>query len=319
MPNIGKSKVLILGGSGMLGAMLVDFFSRDNALEVTATVRSQELLGQYAFRLHQVKWELVDVETDNDPKFLQVLENQDYAVNAIGVIKPYVHDENPLEVQRAINVNSLFPHLLAKAAERQSVQVIQIATDCVFSGRGANYLEEDDHDPLDVYGKTKSLGEARSSSIHHLRCSIVGPEPKGYVSLLEWFLRQPQGARVIGFTNHSWNGITTLQFAKLCYGIIKRKLRLPHVQHVVPKDAVTKAELIHEFAKAFKRTDISVVDELAKAPLDRTLATHNKDINSLLWASAGYEGAPSVSDMVRELSVYDLRPRLLETAQPDRE
>jgi dTDP-4-dehydrorhamnose reductase len=68
---------------------------------------------------------------------------------------------------------------LAIFAEDSGAKVIQIATDCVFSGSNGSYLETDPHDATDVYGKTKSDGEIESSAVMQLRCSIIGRENKG--------------------------------------------------------------------------------------------------------------------------------------------
>ena len=95
--------------------------------------------------------------------------------HAIGVIKPYIRDDDAAAVERALRVNGLFPHILARAAERSGCRVLQIATDCVYAGTIGNYREAAPHDALDVYGKTKSLGEVNSAAVHHLRCSIIGP------------------------------------------------------------------------------------------------------------------------------------------------
>ena len=100
--------------------------------------------------------------------------------------------------------------------------MIQIATDCVYSGKTGGYNEDSLHDALDAYGKTKSLGEVRSSTFLNIRSSIIGPEINHKVLLLEWFLKQPKGAVLNGFSNHLWNGVTTLQFAELCLTIIKK-------------------------------------------------------------------------------------------------
>ena len=61
-----------------------------------------------------------------------------------------------------------------------------------------------------------------------------------------------------GFTNHRWNGVTTLQFSRLCQGIISKDLKLSHIQHIVPTGDVTKCEMLEEFAGNFHREDISI-------------------------------------------------------------
>ena len=97
----------------------------------------------------------------------------------------------------------MLPHQLARKAESSGAKVIQIATDCVYSGKKGEYVESDEFDPLDVYGKTKSLGEVTSPGVYHLRCSIIGPEPKEHKFLLDWFLGQPKNARVNGYHKSS--------------------------------------------------------------------------------------------------------------------
>ena len=196
-----------------------------------------------------------------------------YAINCIGVIKPRIDEDSAKSVEQAVRVNSMFPHTLAAAAERTGCQVLQIATDCVFSGATGGYTESSSHDALDVYGKTKSLGEVCSSNVHHLRCSIVGPELEGRPkdSLLEWFLGRPQGATVQGYTNHRWNGITTLAFAKICHGIMSQGVELQRVQHIVPENKCQQAELLDQFRYCCQRKDIRIEEVQAEGSIDRTL------------------------------------------------
>src|SRR5215471_4727311 len=242
--------VLVLGGSGMLGSMVVDYLSKQDGIAITATVRSADLRTTMAEKYPRACWNVVDFaagDTDSD------LFKQDWVVNAIGITKPLIRDDNAAEIMRAIEINSRLPHRVGKEAEAHGARVLQIATDCVYSGAKGRYTETDPHDALDVYGKTKSLGECFLSSTQHLRCSIIGPEPKDFKFLIEWFRRQPSGAPVNGFTNHHWNGVTTLHFAKICHGFITADLPLTHLQHVVPTGLVTKAQMLRDFARAYGR------------------------------------------------------------------
>jgi dTDP-4-dehydrorhamnose reductase len=248
---------LILGNTGMLGSMLVKTWEGD----FESTNRNQF-----------------------DAESLWIPGEGERIVNCIGVIKPYCED-----IGRAIRVNALFPHSLPTDS-------IQIATDCVYSGKKGDYVETDPHDALDVYGKTKSLGEA--PHIKNLRCSIIGPEIKNHVSLLDWFLSQEKAN---GFTNHLWNGITTYHFSKICQGIIRDGIELPNVQHIVPADKVTKAELLRLIAKSYKK-DILVTEVEADEAVDRTLSTLNPELNRRIWKSAGYDTPPTIAQMIDELA-----------------
>lgn len=249
----------ILGSSGMLGSMLAKTWD-----------------GPFT----AVSKEALDAE---NPKYDWHSEG-DWVVNAIGKIKPYCDD-----VVSAIKVNALFPHTLPATT-------LQIATDCIYSGKKGKYVESDPHDATDVYGKTKSLGEA--PHIKNLRCSIIGPEIKTHTSLLDWFLSQTEAN---GFTNHLWNGITTYHFSKICQGIIREGIELPTLQHIVPADVVTKAELLRIIAKAYGKK-IKVNDVEAPEAIDRTLDTHNKAKNREIWKAAGYDKPPTVQEMVEEMS-----------------
>lgn len=299
--------VMVLGASGMLGSRVLSWLGRDTSLALTATARDATHFPGIQTLANCQVCEL-DAEGATEAELIELLRGQAWVVNCIGVIKPYIKDDNPAQTQRALRVNALFPHLLARAAEATGARVLQIATDCVYSGQKGAYLEADLHDALDVYGKSKSLGEVHSPQVHHLRCSIIGPEPKCHVSLLDWFLGQAQGASVNGFTNHDWNGVTTLHFGKVCHGILKAGLQLPRLLHVVPTATITKAELLGEFARAYGRTDITINPVAAPTVVDRTLGSAQPELNAEVWRAAGYALPPTVPQMVQEMAAYGSRP-----------
>lgn len=307
-----KTTVIVLGASGMLGSMVVDVLSRDETINLIATVRSEELASKCKNLFPQVEWRIFNITDEHaaTQKSLKLLGAQQWVVNAIGLTKPYTHDDDPMEIERAIRINALLPYELGHAAAESGGRVLQIATDCVFDGVKGNYLEEDSHNPLDVYGKSKSLGEPLLPNVHCLRCSIIGPEPKVYAFLLEWFRRQTQNGQVNGYTNHQWNGVTTLHFAHLCHGVIKHGIELQHVQHIVPTGTISKAELLQCFARGYEREDITITPTKATKIIDRTLSTTNQTLNRQLWEAAGYQEPPSVPQMVAELARFDYRMAL---------
>jgi dTDP-4-dehydrorhamnose reductase len=283
----GNMKVAILGSTGMLGSMVRRYLSEQPGYELTCPLR-KNLDGAYVMEI----------------TLASILRDCDYVINCIGVIKPSINEDTPASVRNAIQINALFPIQLAHAAEWMKFKVLQIATDCVYSGATGSYTESSPHDPLDVYGKTKSLGEVCSPYVHHLRCSIIGPEQKSHLSLLDWFLKHGRGAVVKGFTNHQWNGITTLAFAKICHGVMSLNVELPHMQHIVPLNAVSKFALLRHIRDAYDRLDVRVEPVSAPTQVDRTLATEDDDLNKKLWLAAGYAPRPSIAELVGELVAY---------------
>lgn len=298
--------VLVLGGTGMLGSMVTDELARRSDIRLASTWRAASHLAQRA-TISGVEWVPFDAADSDLDRALLACGRHQWIINAIGITKPLIRDENPQQVERAIRINALLPHAIARFAEAQGARVLQIATDCVYSGVKGSYVETDAHDALDVYGKSKSLGECYGPNMTHLRCSIIGPEPKDFKFLLEWFRSQPAGARVHGFVNHKWNGITTLHFARLCVGIIETETQLPHLQHVVPEGVVSKAGMLHEFAAAYRRPDVEINNTVASKVIDRTLSTANPELNRQLWRAAGYRTPPTVSEMIAEVAKYPYR------------
>jgi dTDP-4-dehydrorhamnose reductase len=294
------SSVVVLGASGMLGSMVADVLAGDGRWQVAGTVRNDTLAVACRERLPSVEWRTFDSAGNGGLE--RVIDGASWIVNAIGLTKPYVRDDDPEHVERAIWGNSIFPFRLAAAADRAGAKVIQIATDCVYSGATGRYVESSPHDALDVYGKTKSLGEVRQPNMYLLRCSIIGPEPSTPTYLLEWLRTQPRGATVNGYEDHLWNGVTTHAFGRLCAGIIGGGPAEPGLQHVIPADDVTKADLLVLIAKAFDRDDITVVPGPSPHRIDRTLRTEHAERNAALWAAAGYDTPPTVGAMVSDLA-----------------
>jgi dTDP-4-dehydrorhamnose reductase len=240
-----------------------------------------------------------DAATDNlDGAFSMPI---DYVINCIGIIKPYINDTDPKQTETAFEINGAFPNRLEAWATKRGAQVIQIATDCVFSGSKGKYLESNEHDALDVYGKSKSFGEAKGDSMMHLRVSIIGPEVDRNSSLLEWVRNQPKNAEISGYTDHFWNGITSMHFAKIARGIIENDLFEAGVFHVLPQDSATKCELVTLIAKCLGRSDIKVNPKATGSSINRTLGTNFPAKNKAFWQAAGYDASPTIEQMVSEV------------------
>ncbi|MFX0073103.1 MAG: dTDP-4-dehydrorhamnose reductase family protein, partial [Candidatus Hermodarchaeota archaeon] len=222
------TNILVLGISGMLGSMVFDYLSKNKDLNVYGTVRNSKYKKERIFLFDA--YDISQLEREDILK-LKI----EYIINCIGITKPFSKDDDPEGVIRAIKINSDFPWELAKYAKKYNLKIIQIGTDCVYSGKKGNYVETDTHDPLDVYGKSKSLGEVFDGSTLIIRTSIIGPEFKKETTFLfEWFLNQSERGTIGGFEHHIWNGITTLQFAQICEKIISTGIfdKLVSISHV---------------------------------------------------------------------------------------
>ena len=142
-------------------------------VKVLITHPDLEVIG--TSRIFDPKFVKFDASKDDISRLLNQTK-PNWIINCIGIIKPYINENEPNSVAIAKNINSDFPRILEKISSQLGARVIQIATDCVFSGDSGLYSESDPHDATDVYGKTKSQGEASGPNFMNIRCSIIGPE-----------------------------------------------------------------------------------------------------------------------------------------------
>jgi dTDP-4-dehydrorhamnose reductase len=287
------AKVLILGGSGMIGTGLAQSLQAAG-ISVEITSRS----GDSIDRIPEVAVHKFEALTDSLAEVFAELRSGDYVINCIGMVKSLINDEGRQSRDRAIFLNATFPSQLAAVAEAHQLKVIQMATDCVFSGRVGSYSESSKHDALDVYGKTKSLGEVPSPAVMNLRVSVIG---KGSQGLYHWVASQPQGAVIKGYLDHQWNGITSVEYGRIIAGIIRDGLFTSGVHHIVPSGSVDKNELVNLIAVNAGRKDIQIIPARSDKSVDRTLTTNDPVFNTKLWAAAGRANVPTVTELVAEI------------------
>ena len=295
------NKILVLGSTGMLGRMVSEYFSQFPEYELFQTFRSiqnNKLVNNHKF----------DAMTDSLELLIEKIK-PDYLINCIGIIKPEINERNQSSINRAISINTYFPIKLSKSAKKHNFKYVQIGTDCVFSGLVGNYQENSFQDAADVYGKTKIAGEIFDNSKYLLRSSIVGPEPGQGKSLLNWFLSQNQQT-VNGFIDHKWNGITTLNFAKIVHGMIKSSKFINNLQHITPQDEVSKYDLLLYFNKYFQ-ANVTIESVDSNNPVNRTLATINPELNQQLWNIAGYRSVPTIEENIKELAESNVTKSIL--------
>ncbi len=207
-----------------------------------------------------------DIIQDPPNKLEHCLQNVGVVINCAGVIKPMIAG-TPIE--SILKVNTIFPHNLARMCARKGVLCFHITTDCAFSGRKGGYTEDDDYDPEDIYGLSKAAGEPTDCMT--LRTSIIGEEKGQARSLLSWAISQ-KGKEVMGFTNHHWNGVTTIHFARVIERILAGDLYRKGIYHIFSPGQVTKHELLSILSDVYGLSlRVNLVE--ADSPCDRTLSS----------------------------------------------
>lgn len=218
-------KVLILGSKGMLGSMCLTYLKKQNVDVTTFNKRfKREEYKQYISQIEEVAPDLI--------------------INCIGKIP----QKNSV-VEDYFNANVALPKALSEL--NPSILLVQASTDCVFAinniknSRSSLFTTASDD-----YGLSKAIGDELISNRQNsyiLRASIIGTTKNNDSSgLLDWLIRN-QGGTVNGFTNHYWNGITTLAWISFVYNhfIISHKYKsLNSVTHIGSSEHVSKYRLL---------------------------------------------------------------------------
>jgi dTDP-4-dehydrorhamnose reductase len=287
------AKIVVLGSSGMIGSGLSKTLYGQGH-EIIELNRSNFVAvpGNRHFKF--------EIGVDDLEDLLSQIDSVDLVVNATGVIRHKINENNLESVQNAIHVNSIFPYQFAGAAEKLNLKILQIATDCVFSGATGSYAENSRKDPVDMYGYTKVLGEFFLENVMNIRVSVVGHEIETHLELMDWVLSQPLNASLNGYVNHVWNGTTPIQLAKVIAGIVEYESFVPGTHHLVPADRITKFDLIKQIATYGKRDDLVVLEENGPSSVDRSLSTLDPSRNLQFWEQGGYTKVPQIKEMIEE-------------------
>jgi dTDP-4-dehydrorhamnose reductase len=281
------SRVLVIGGMGMLGHRLWIELSRSH--EVWATVRDPradlpDIPGVAVSRA------ISEVDVLDDALLGRAIERTEpeVIVNCVGIVKQSaLMDDERL----AARLNAELPHRLVKLA--RGARVIQISTDCVFDGRRGGYRESDPPSPIDSYGRTKLQGEIDAPSLT-IRTSMIGRELRASFGLTEWFLSQRDAVR--GFTRAIFSGLTTLELSRVIGEILVPRDDLVGTYHVAGP-AISKNDLLHLLGAAYGH-DVAIVPD-DTVVIDRSLDA------SAFGAKTSYV-APGWEAMVAAMAGSDL-------------
>lgn len=287
-------RVLILGGSGMLGHKLWQTFAE--RFDAYATFRQTP--GAYArCEIFDPARSVGHVSAQDFDSVVRALARvrPDVVVNCVGIVKQHAAAQDPYQ---SIDVNAFFPHRLAQACGATGARLIHISTDCVFTGRRGNYTEADTADAEDLYGRTKLLGEVDYERCLTLRTSMIGRELQGSHGLVEWFFSQ-RGQTVRGFTRAVFSGFTTEVLTTIIGDVIVDHGDMRGVWHVAA-DHINKFDVLTLVKQAFK-LDIEIEP-------DETLVCDRSLDDARFRCATGFVPPPwpqMIEGMARDSTPYD--------------
>ena len=288
------TRVLVVGGSGMLGHRLVLELAGRPGLDVHATVR-HPVPGPFR-AAGAVYHEGIDLSAGT-ALVARVLADlrPDIVINAVGAIK---QKDLATNIDQTYFLNGTLPHALASLNPNAAARVIHVSTDCVFQGDRGGYRQDETPDATDLYGRSKAVGELNYGGHLTLRTSIVGFELGGHLGLVSWFFKQPTGSRVHGYVNARYSGVTTGELSRTIAAAIVGNAPANGMWHVA-SEPISKFDLLSRINTAFALGHTLVPEEALR--IDRTL-------NDAPWREATGTTRPSWDALVKDLQA-DWRDR----------
>tara|TARA_Y100000310_G_scaffold97600_1_gene95252 strand:- start:139 stop:864 length:726 start_codon:yes stop_codon:yes gene_type:complete len=135
----------------------------------------------------------------------------------------------------------------------------------------------------DRYGVSKKeaaeyiLKRGRITKI--IKTSIFGPELISRSSIFEWFMNSEN--EVGGWTENYWNGITTLQWSKICYDMLV-SWDSYEIVNIPATECISKYQLLNLIKKVFNKDIIVNKDPSMRANRCLSGTLKVKDINKQL-------------------------------------
>jgi len=241
------SDIVVLGVNGMLGSTLFKYFKEKTNYKVIGILRNKSNLPNYYKYYESI--DLYEYNITEEKQLNDAIKrfNPDFIINCIGIVKQNIDSTNPFI---SIKINSLFPHLLNNICKLMNCKLIHISTDCVFSGKTGFYSEKDNPDPIDLYGRSKLLGETLNDDALILRTSYIGEELTTNRGLLSWFLSQNDV--VTGFSNAIYSGLPTIEIARVINEYVLPNQELSGLFHL-SSEPIDKFNLLKFINKIYQK------------------------------------------------------------------
>jgi dTDP-4-dehydrorhamnose reductase len=231
-------RILVLGGSGLLGQYVVrEALGRGHEVHATYLSTPCAFAG---VPTHQA--DLADAASLADAFGKAQPEAAVLCAALTGV--DYCED-HPEEAAR---VNAQGPALVADLCRESNARLVHVSTDYVFDGDAGPYDEGADPSPLSVYGRTKHEGEVEvlrrlpTAAVVRL-CAVYGwNRVQAKANSVTWILgRLRRGEAVPLFTDQRVSPTYAADAASVLLDLTES--HASGVFHATPRDCVTRLEL----------------------------------------------------------------------------
>ncbi len=264
-------KVLVTGSNGLLGQKLTDLYLNEKEVQLIATARGDNR--------HPVKsgyvYEEMDITNPIDVDRVISKHSPDSIIHTAAMTNVDTCELDP-EGCELLNVKAT--QYLVDASNKVNAHFINVSTDFIFDGTSGPYKEEDEPNPLSIYGHSKLKGEqvvqaqAKKWAIARtvLVYGLVADMSRSNIVL--WARESLANEKKINVVDDQYRSPTLAEdLAKGCY-LIERK-EAEGIFNISGKDQMNIYELVQRVADYFglsmehvTRIDSLSLNQPAKRP-----------------------------------------------------
>ena len=181
----------------------------------------------------------------------------------------------------AFSINAKGAKNVASIAQKNNIRLIHISTDAIFDGTKGNYSEEDNPNPLHVYGKSKLKGEEFVQNFCDnyiiVRTNFYGHNPEGK-SLFDWILQNlKQNKEFIGFDDIIFTPLEISNLSKMIAELLDKDFK--GILNLCSDEKLTKYQFAVQIAESLgfntdliKRGSIDDVNQPLQRPKNTSLS-----------------------------------------------
>ena len=266
--------VLVIG-SGFLGGNIVNEF-RNNEIKVIGTNYNKNSSDEIQFDITNMD-SIVSCVKKYSP---QVIINCAANVNV---------DDLENNEKLAFSINAYGAENIAKVCKNNKIRLLHISSDAVFDGKNGMYVEEDVMNPINIYAKSKMLGEELiSKNLENyviIRTNFYGFHKQDKF-LFNWILSKLKNNETFtGFNDVFFNPLEVTNLSKMIYELSEKNFC--GILHLSSDEIFSKFEFAIKISEFFgfdsnliKKASIDELGLNAKRPKNTTLV-NNKAKNLL--------------------------------------
>ena len=273
-------KLLVLGGSGLIGNSLLEM--NDNRFEIIATFNKNKIdipkISSFQCSLPQDFDKLEEIIKKEKPEIL---------VNAMGYSNI---DFCELYKEKSHLLHVKISEKISDIALKSNTRIVFLSSDYVFDGLKGNYTERDAPNPVNYYGQTKFEAEKivlKNKNNVVLRTSVIY-DLDVRVRFFNYVVENLKNNKKIKVTNDIFNSVTLIDsLIYSVFSIIEKDKT--GIFHTVDSTCVNRFDFSKCIAKIFnfdekliQETSINDMNVVAKRPqnacLDNSKAKKELDV-----------------------------------------